>query len=106
MTRRHSIASSIAGISTLHALATSPALDDTNLEAFYLEGRRVQATQPGWDTIMLLSMEGEQLVSTAAPLGTPPVRTIEAASLQRVIATKQPAVGVIQIVRRKRHRHV
>lgn len=83
-------------ISILHALATSPALDDTNLDAFYLEGRRVQATQPGWDSITLLSIEGEQLVSTAAPLGTPPARTIEAESLQRVIATKQPTVGVIR----------
>jgi hypothetical protein len=33
-------------ISILHALATSPTLDETNLEAFYLEGRRVQTTQP------------------------------------------------------------
>jgi signal transduction histidine kinase len=83
-------------ISILHALATSPTLDDTNLDPFYLEGRRVQATQPGWDTITLLSTDGEQPVSTAASLRTPPAHTIEAASFQRVIATKQPAVGVIR----------
>jgi signal transduction histidine kinase len=83
-------------ISILHALATSPTLDDTNLEAFYLEGRRVQATQPGWDTITLLSLEGKLLVSTKVPWGTPLSRTIEPVSLQHVIATKAPSVGVIR----------
>src|SRR5262245_53572986 len=83
-------------ISILHALATSPSLDDTNLEAFYLEGRRVQATQPGWDTITLLSLEGKLLVSTKVPWGTPLSRTIEPVSLQHVIATKKPSVGVIR----------
>ncbi len=83
-------------ISILQALATSPNLDLTNLDAFYLEGRRVQATQPGWDSITLLSLDGEQLVSTSVPLGTPLSHTIEAVSLQRVIATKQPAVGTVR----------
>ena len=83
-------------ISILNALATSPSLDDTNLEAFYLEGRRVQATQPGWHTITLLSLEGELLVSTNVPWGTPLSRTIEPTSLQHVIATKAPSVGVIR----------
>jgi signal transduction histidine kinase/CheY-like chemotaxis protein len=83
-------------ISILHALATSPTLDATNLEAFYLEGRRVQATQPGWDTITLLSLEGAVLVSTKVPWGTSLLRTIEPVSLHHVIATKAPSVGVIR----------
>jgi len=83
-------------ISILQALATSPNLDATDLEGFFFEGRRVQATQPGWNTITLLSVAGEVLVSTAVPLGSPPSRTIETASLQQVIVTKRPAVGVIR----------
>jgi signal transduction histidine kinase len=83
-------------ISILHALATSPALDEMNLEAFYLEGRRVQTTQPGWDTITLLSLDGRLLVSTKVPWGSPLSRTIEPISLQHVIATKAPSVGVIR----------
>ena len=83
-------------ISILQALATSPSLDAMNHEAFYLEGRRVQATQPGWDSITLLSLDGEQLVSTGVPFGTPLSHTMEAASFQHVLATKQPAVGVIR----------
>jgi len=83
-------------ISILDALATSPSLDETNLNAFYLEARRVQATQTGWDSITLLSLDGEQLLNTSVPLGTPLSRTIEVASLQHVLTTRQPAVGVIR----------
>jgi len=35
-------------ISVLEALATSPALDSSDLQGFHAEGRRAQATQPGW----------------------------------------------------------
>jgi signal transduction histidine kinase/CheY-like chemotaxis protein len=83
-------------ISILYALATSPSLDQTDLEGFYLEGRRVQATQPGWDSITLLSLEGEELVSTKVPWGTPLSSTIEQVSLQQVIARKGPSVGVMR----------
>src|SRR5512133_1021875 len=51
-------------ISTLQGLATSPALDRHDIEGFYNEARRVQLTQRGWATVVLLSIDGHQLVST------------------------------------------
>src|SRR5262245_27519306 len=83
-------------ISTLKVLATSPALDRGDLEAFYQEARRVQATEPGWFTVLLLSIDGNQLVSTRVPWGEPLIAVAEPASLQRVIQFKQPVVGVIR----------
>jgi signal transduction histidine kinase len=81
-------------ISTLQALATSPSLDRDDFQAFYREGRRVQATS-GWYDIVLLSLDGQEIVSTRLPWGTPLTRAIDSDSLQRVVATAQPTVGVV-----------
>ena len=75
-------------IRILEALATSPALDAGDFEAFYHEGRRVQATQPGWYTITLVAPDGRQLVSTFLPWGTPLLTVGEPDSLQRLLATR------------------
>jgi signal transduction histidine kinase len=83
-------------MSILRALATSPALDRDDLEAFYLEGRRIQTTQAGWYTILLLSLDGRQLVHTRLPWGTPLFRAAEPESLQRLIETRRPTVGAIR----------
>ena len=83
-------------ISTLQVLATSPALDRNDLEAFYQEGRRVQSTQLGWYNILLLSVDGRQLVSTRLAWGEPLLPVAEPESLQRVIQTRQPVVGAIR----------
>ncbi len=83
-------------ISTLQVLATSPAIDRDDLHAFYQEGQRVQSTRPGWFTIVLLSLDGRQLVSTRVPWGEPLIPVAEPDSLQRVIATRQPHVGAIR----------
>jgi signal transduction histidine kinase/CheY-like chemotaxis protein len=82
-------------ISTLQALATSPSLDRDDLATFYLEGRRVQSTQSDWYTIVLLSLDGRELVSTRLPWGTTLTRVADPDSLERVIASHQPSVGVV-----------
>jgi len=51
-------------ISTLQVLGTSSALEADDLAAFHVAARRVQATQPGWYSIVLLSADGRPLVST------------------------------------------
>jgi signal transduction histidine kinase len=84
-----------SAISILQALATSPTLDQGDLEAFHLEGGRIQSTQPVWYSIILLSLDGRQLVSTRLPWGTPLMTVGEPDSLQRLIATGKPAVGTI-----------
>jgi signal transduction histidine kinase/ActR/RegA family two-component response regulator len=83
-------------ISVLQALATSPALDRDDLEAFYYEGRRVQATQAGLYNILLLSVQGQQVVSTRLPWGTPLLPAGEPDSLRRLIETRKPVVGPVR----------
>jgi signal transduction histidine kinase/ActR/RegA family two-component response regulator len=82
-------------ISILEALATSPTLDHQDLEGFHAEGRRIQSTQPGWYSIVLLSPDGRQLASTRLAWRTPLRPVVEADSLRRLLETRQPTVGVI-----------
>src|SRR5262245_17045685 len=83
-------------IGILRTLATSPSLDRDDLAQFYLEARRVHDTQPGWYTILLLSNDLQPVVSTRVPWGTPLSWNAESSSLQRLIATRRPVVGVIR----------
>jgi len=83
-------------IKVLQALATSPALDRDDFQAFHAEGRRVQATQPGWYTIVLLSVDERQLVSTRLTWGTPLLPITEPESLRRLLNMGTPTVGVIR----------
>jgi signal transduction histidine kinase/ActR/RegA family two-component response regulator len=83
-------------ISMLQALGTSPALDHEDFEAFYVEARRAQATQPGWDTIELLAPDGQALVSTNLPWGTPLAAVPEPDSLRELTDTRAPVVGTIR----------
>src|SRR4029453_5580856 len=80
-------------ISILEALATSPALDRDDLEAFHQEGSRIHATQSGWYSIVLLSREGRQLVSTRVAWGTPLFWVNDPDSLQRLVAEQKAVVG-------------
>jgi signal transduction histidine kinase len=93
-------------ISVLHALATSPALDRDDLEAFYYEGRRVQASQPGLFNILLLSVDGRQLVSTRMAWGMPLLSVGEPDSLKRLIETREPVVGPVRPPQRGGREHL
>ena len=84
--------------STLQTLSTSPTLDRDDLEAFYREGHRIQSTQPGWYSVVLLSADGQPRVSTRLPWGTALESETEPESLQRMITTRQPTVGVVSPV--------
>lgn len=54
---------------TLHALATSPSLEKGDLNEFY---RHARALAPTADTaILLLDLDGHQLINTRVPPGTP-----------------------------------
>jgi len=83
-------------ISILEALATSPTLDRNDLEAFHAEGRRVQATQPGWYTVLLTSRDGTQLLSTRRSWGAPLRPAVEPESLRHPFETGRPTVGMIR----------
>src|SRR5688572_15925407 len=83
-------------IRTLEALATSPALDRDDLQAFHAEGRRIQATQPGWFTILLVSLDGKPVVNTRHPWGTPLLPVTELESLSDLIESRRPTTGTIR----------
>jgi signal transduction histidine kinase/ActR/RegA family two-component response regulator len=82
-----------ASVTGLQSLATSLALDEANLRAFHAEARRVVANQPDWLNVVLLSLEGQQLVNTSRDFGEPLPRAGEPDSLATVVATRRPAVG-------------
>jgi signal transduction histidine kinase/ActR/RegA family two-component response regulator len=83
-------------INVLQALATSPALDAGDLEAFHREGSRVQATQPGWYTVVLVTPDGTVLLSTHLPWGTQLLAAADPESLERLVTTGRPVVGRIR----------
>jgi len=82
-------------ISILEALATSPAIDRGDLEAFHADASRVHATQSGWYSIELTSLGGPQLVSTRVAWGTPLLPVSDAGDLKHLIAKEEPVVGKI-----------
>ncbi|MBD1847171.1 hypothetical protein H6F89_27960 [Cyanobacteria bacterium FACHB-63] len=88
---------------TLQALASSEQLNQDNLEAFHSEAKRVVPTQPSWITVILLSPDGQQVVNTTQPFGLPLPRAGEPASLQRVVATRQPTIGNLSPSKLKRN---
>jgi signal transduction histidine kinase/ActR/RegA family two-component response regulator len=80
-------------IRALHALAASETLDRLDLAGFYDEAKLVRSTQPYWLAVMLVAPDGQQLVDTSLPWGTPLSRVYEPESLERVVATLAAAVG-------------
>ena len=83
-------------IGTLQALSTSASIDAADYRQFHQDASRVMATQPQWFAIILLSTDGQQMVNTRLPWGTPLLDAAEPESLRRVVATQQPAVGSIR----------
>ena len=84
-------------INTLGALATSPTLDHDDFETFHAEASRVQASQPGWYSVVLLSVPDErQLLTTRQPWGTRLQPALEPGSLRRLAATGRPTVGGVR----------
>jgi signal transduction histidine kinase len=83
-------------IRALEVLAAEPALQRDDIAAFDQDARRVQATQPGWYSIVLLSSDGQQLVNTRIPWGEPLGTVVDPESLRRLVATKAPVVGRVR----------
>ncbi|MBD2255972.1 hybrid sensor histidine kinase/response regulator [Pseudanabaena sp. FACHB-2040] len=80
-------------VGTLLALAESEQLDQGDLQSFYTEAQRVALTQPTWLSVLLSTPQGNQVVNSRQPFGTPlpPVR--EVVSLRRVVQNPRPTVG-------------
>jgi signal transduction histidine kinase len=74
-------------------LAASESLDQGDRAGFYREATRLIETQTTWLTIILLSSQGQPLVNSNYPLGTPLPSVNETTSLARLVETLQPTVG-------------
>jgi len=80
-------------ITTLLAVAVSPALDAGDLAAFHEGAVRILQSQPDWSDITLALPSGERVLDGREPFGQPLPPVTDAASLQRVIQIAGPAVG-------------
>ena len=55
-----------------------------------------QSTQSGWYTVVLVSLDGQQLVSTRVPWGAPLRNVVEPESFRRLLETRKPTVGIMR----------
>ncbi|WP_427159777.1 hybrid sensor histidine kinase/response regulator [Aliinostoc sp. HNIBRCY26] len=85
----------------LQALAVSERLDQNDLQGFYDEAKRTVQTQPTWLSVILLTPNERQVFNTFRPFGTTLPLANEPASVRRVVATQQPTVGDLALVRLK-----
>jgi signal transduction histidine kinase len=82
-------------IRTLEALAESDRLAREDLRGFWTEAKRVHRTQPTWLAILLVAPDGQQLLTTSQPYGTPLPRVAEPDSLHRLLQTGKSTVGTL-----------
>jgi hypothetical protein len=82
-----------SSISALQALATSEHLDTGDLKLFYREAQRVVATRPGWITINLTDISGQQLINVYRPFGAqlPSIGHLE--DVRHTLDTGEPAIS-------------
>jgi PAS domain S-box-containing protein len=84
-----------SSINTLQALATSPNLDRGDLAAFYEEAGRILKSQSDWLTIIVIDVNGDQLVNLQRPFGSPLPHVADQQSFDEVMRTAKPAVGFL-----------
>jgi PAS domain S-box-containing protein len=83
-------------LTTLHALSTARSLERGDLAAFYEDARRMLATRPEWNTIILIAPTGQLVMDTYFPFGTALSRIVERESFDTVLRTGQPIIGPIK----------
>ncbi|MFZ4623289.1 MAG: diguanylate cyclase [Rhodoferax sp.] len=82
----------LAGVAgSLQALATSPSIDQRDLPAFDAQARQVRTLQRGLN-ILLIDLEGQQLVNTSRPLGQALPKEKHSAFMLRVMDTAKPGI--------------
>jgi signal transduction histidine kinase/ActR/RegA family two-component response regulator len=84
-----------ANLRVLEALATSANLDQPNLRSFHEEARRVLKSQPSWLTLILLDLDGWQILSARQPFDRSPIKVIEPHSYEEAVRTGRAVVGGI-----------
>jgi signal transduction histidine kinase/ActR/RegA family two-component response regulator len=82
-----------SSVSVLQALATSFALDGTELSRFQERAQRVVEAEPTWAAIYLADPSGKRLLDTRFPYGSPQLPIIDRESFDRTVRTRASAVG-------------
>lgn len=75
----------------LRVLASSPSLAAGDLAAFYDQARSANRGSTGWT--LLLDAEGQQLINTVLPYGSPLPKPVAKARVQHVMATQKTFVS-------------
>jgi signal transduction histidine kinase/ActR/RegA family two-component response regulator len=80
-------------ITTVLAIAASPALTTGDLAAFHAEAQRILATQPSWLDVTLQKPSGETIVDAREGFVVGAARTYDPASAARAVRTARLAIG-------------
>jgi len=80
-------------IRTLQALAASSNIERRDLQSFHEEMRRVQKTQPSWETILVRSPNGELLASAVLEYDKELMSEADYDSIEKVVQTGKPVIG-------------
>jgi signal transduction histidine kinase/ActR/RegA family two-component response regulator len=83
-----------ATVSVLQGLGLSDELRAERLHEFHAMAGRVSERQ-GWRAVVLADGQGRLLFSSARALTEPPGPPVDAESMQRAIATREPVTGVV-----------
>jgi signal transduction histidine kinase len=84
-------------VGVLEFLAHSPTLASGNLAAFHAEATRLVARQSTWQSVLVISADGQQLMNTSVPWGTSLPRANEPASLDELVRSGKPVVGALAV---------
>jgi signal transduction histidine kinase/ActR/RegA family two-component response regulator len=82
-----------SSVSLVEALATTPTLDQDDLDAYRVRAERVLRVQPAWSALVLSDPAGTSLVDTRFPTGAALPAVEDRASFDRLVRTGEPAVG-------------
>ena len=82
-----------ASVGKLEILATSTALDRSDLRLFYEEARRVLQAQDLWYVVALTDARGQIVLTSLHPLGTTLPSIADRGYIRDVIASGRPAVS-------------
>jgi signal transduction histidine kinase/ActR/RegA family two-component response regulator len=82
-------------VAALESLAQGPALDTGDLKRFHEVMRRLHAVRPDWVTVTLADRAGQQLANANQPYGAALPTVVDPESLERVVLTRRPAIGLL-----------
>jgi signal transduction histidine kinase len=77
------------------ALAATASLDQPDLGMFYREALRMKSARPMWETVELVDRSGHQVLNLLRPVGTELGATADRENFEKVVRTREPAVGGI-----------